>query len=319
MNRIGQVSRKLRKLYGQKRLFKAITAKLLFYSGLGRFFRFSVRNMRLRLFPSEMAREAWMRPASYRGEDGAFLKRVLKPGDLVVDVGANIGLITIEAGGLVGPAGRVISIEPNPRIGSYLKKNIHLNRLKNVMVLQTALGKEKGVARFWCARDDDRSHIVRKGGIAVPITTLDEVMQAEPGRPIDLLKIDVEGFEMAVLEGASQTLRRTRWLYLEINARNYAQFGYTVENVMRLLDSYGFETFVSGHDGNWAGTRGRIGPEADVNLIGRRPWELVLLGSPFPLPALSPRERAGVGKPDPRNAAGAQKQICARSRCKSNR
>jgi len=249
-------------------LLRKLVAKFLFLSRIGHFLTFKFQGSRFGFFPSEMTHEAWKRPATYRGSDWAFLEKVLKPGNLVVDVGSNIGMLSIRAATLVGPSGRVIAIEPNPRIASYSKKNIQLNGLKNVTVMQTALGAEVGTTAFNCDRCDDLSRVVADGGIKIPITTLDKIMEAEPGRQIDLLKIDVEGYELIVLAGARESLRRTQWLYIEVDAQNYAHYGQSVETVTTLLDQHGFDAFICDDSGEWREVKGTI--SEPVNLIGKK-------------------------------------------------
>jgi len=258
---------KLRTLRRDKQLLRALTCKFLFHTGIGRFLTFKVQGMRLRFFHSEMTYEAWKCPGRYRTEDAAFLEKVLRPGGLVVDVGANVGMISIQAAKLIGPSGRVIAIEPNPRIAAFCKENIELNRLDNVTVMQTALGEQVGTIGFNCDRCDDRSRVVNEGGTRVPLTTLDKIMEAHPKTVIDLLKIDVEGYELTVLGGAREALRRTRWLYIEADAPNYAQYGKSVKDVTALLDTQGFDIFISYEQGNWQEVNGAL-PES-VNLIGR--------------------------------------------------
>ena len=264
---MNRVYNKVRELSRNGQLMRALSYKCLAETGASRFWSFKVRDIQLRLFKSEMTYEAWKCPSSYRLADEVFLKRVLKPGGMVVDVGANIGMIAMQAAKLVGPSGRVIAIEPNPRILAYCEGNIRLNHLKNVTVFQTALGDQVGNVSFHCDRADDCSRVISEGGITVPITTLDKLMGNEPEDKIDLLKIDVEGFELSVLAGAQQTLRKTRWLYIEVDAGNYSHYGKTVDGVTALLDANGFDTFVSDDQGNWQEMKGRI--TESVNLIGR--------------------------------------------------
>ena len=258
---------KIRKLQGEKLLFRVAICKLLFKSRLGRLVSFHFQGIRLRLFPSEMTYEAWKHPATYRSADRVFLERVLKPGDLVIDVGANIGVISIQSAKIAGPSGRVIAIEPNRRIGQYCLHNLRLNRLNNVTILQTALGNNVGSTSFNCDKCDDRSRVVADGGVNVPITTLDEIAESVPDRKINLLKIDVEGFELAVLRGARHSLQRTEWLYIEVDSENYAKYGNKPEDVITFLRQCGFDCFFSDGQGPWREVNGPL--SNTINLIGK--------------------------------------------------
>lgn len=276
--------RRLSQLRKEKQLARVLSYKFLVHTGIGRFFSFRSQGLRLRLLSSEMTYESWKTPANYRSDDKAFLERVLRPGDFVVDAGANIGLISMQSAKLVGNSGHVIAIEPNPRIAPILEANLHLNQLRNVTVIQTALGAKDGVTSFACDKCDDRSRVIAEGGISVPIKMLDTIIKTQPARTIKLLKIDVEGYELMVLEGAEESLKRTEWLYIEVDAPNYSRYDKTTGHVTELLDSYGFDTFVSDEAGNWTRTNG--GFSRSVNLIGKKRGNLP---TPELASALSPR------------------------------
>jgi FkbM family methyltransferase len=266
---MNNIIQKLSQLHRNGQLARTLFYKLLSKSGIGRLFSFTTQDIRLRLVSSDMTFEAFKTPRNYRTGDKRFLEQVLKPGGLVVDVGANIGMISIRSAKLVGPTGRVIAIEPNPNIAPFCKENIRLNGLENVTVFQTALGAKEGVTSFNCDKSDDCSRVTDKGGIEVPITLLDKVMEIEPTREIDLLKVDVEGYEFVVLEGAVKSLARTRLIYIEVDAANYAVFGRRTGEMIELLNSHGFDTFVSDDEtGKWSEIKGAI--TGSVNVIGKK-------------------------------------------------
>jgi FkbM family methyltransferase len=273
--------KKISKLSKEGQLTRTFIYKILMKIGIGRLFSFTTQGLRLRLFPSDMTFEAWKSPDNYRTGDKKFLEQVLKPGGLVVDVGANIGMISIRSAKLVGNSGRVIAIEPNPNIAPFCKENIWLNGVKNVTVFQTALGAHEGMTSFNCDRSDDCSRVIEKGGVEVPITLLDKVMEMEPTREIDLLKVDVEGYEFVVLEGAVKSLKRTRLIYIEVDAANYSHYGRRTEEMIDLLNSHGFDTFVSDEDGKWSEVTGTI--TGSVNVIGKKRSERAAKDSPSPV------------------------------------
>ena len=271
------IIRSLSKLQQNGQLGRALVYKFLIHTRLGSFFSFTTQGVRLKLFPSDMTFEAWKSPSDYRSPDKAFLEHVLKPGALVIDVGANIGMISIRSAKLVGDSGKVIAIEPNPKIAPLCRANIELNGLKNVTVIQTALGAHEGTISFNCDPCDDCSRVVEQGGVTVPITTLDKIMQAEAGRAIDLLKIDVEGYELVVLEGAPECLKRTRLLYIEVDAKNYLHYGKKTGDMAAVLEANGFDTFVCDENGeNWREVKD-ITSES-FNLIGKRRAEIPTTG-----------------------------------------
>ena len=141
-------------------------------------------------------------------------------GDVVVDVGANIGEYTLITAKLVGIEGKVIAIEPHPESYSLLRKNIEINRLSNVIALQVALSdkdyQEVKLAEPEIAgvRYPVRASIVNTRNVKryflVKALTLDTLINKLSLKRIDVLKIDVEGAEILVLKGAINTLRRLR-------------------------------------------------------------------------------------------------------------
>lgn len=191
--------------------------------------------VRLRLYPSALSEAYWMDPSA-RADDHTFLERFIRPGDTVVDVGANIGALTVQASSLVGGAGRVISIEAHPNTYRFLAGNLRLNRCSNVTALNVAVGAAPGVVTFSDLRSDDENR-VSHSGVMVPMDTLDRLLS---GIPVSLLKIDVEGYEKFVLEGAVATLRSTACVYFESFDRHFAEYGYQTADVLKLLTDAGF-------------------------------------------------------------------------------
>lgn len=142
-----------------------------------------------------------------------FVTAVLQPGACFVDVGANVGYYSILAGKRVGSAGKVHAFEPVPRLRCQLERNIEMNGLHNVTAHESAVWREEGEVSFYETSLAENSGIssVLPGPAraAVPrkvgATTLDGVA-GRIGRRIDLIKIDVEGGELAVLEGGPKLL-----------------------------------------------------------------------------------------------------------------
>jgi FkbM family methyltransferase len=149
---------------------------------------------------------------NFRAEEERFLRAALRPGETVIDAGANIGSTALACAVVVGSSGRVVAIEPHPRIFTYLKLNISRNAAYHVEAIQCALGRESGVVHFSDRRSDDQNSIASNGQIKVPIERLDDI--APEGR-ISLLKVDVEGYEYHVFKGAENTLARTDMVYFE--------------------------------------------------------------------------------------------------------
>jgi FkbM family methyltransferase len=149
--------------------------------------------------------------------DGAFeasevaeLCRLSRPGTTVVDAGANVGVFTIPLARSVGEQGRVLAFEPTEDTAVRLRANVRRNLLTNVEISQSALGAERRRMTL-NVQPDGAFNSLEAGssgsGPIVEVERLDDVWEGA-GRPaVSVVKIDVEGFELEVLEGAQALLR----------------------------------------------------------------------------------------------------------------
>jgi len=152
-----------------------------------------------------------------------------------IDVGANIGLYSLALSTLA-PDGRVYAFEPSPSAFSYLGKNLRANRTANAEASQLALGRSQGTVTFHdfsffsagSFSSDDGSLLTSDSygstSFEAPVTTLDAFVTERGVQRVDFVKIDVEGAELAVLDGAAETLAKNRpTVVLEFNS-----FGFTI-------------------------------------------------------------------------------------------
>lgn len=130
----------------------------------------------------------------------------VRPGQVVYDIGANVGFYTLLASVLVGPTGRVLAFEPLPRNVDYLRTHMRLNHCDNVAVVMAAVSDTTGTARFDGSGDSSMAHLATEGALAVETVTLDQMVFTRGEPPPQVLKIDVEGAEVAVLQGGRQTI-----------------------------------------------------------------------------------------------------------------
>ena len=149
-----------------------------------------------------------------------LFRRLLQSGDVVIDVGANIGTHTLALAKLVGPTGLVYSFEPQQEIYDILRTNIAANGLKNVTTYRAAAGATDGSCYIpkvdYGVVNNFGLIAVGDGEIEVPQMTIDGLQLHK----LDLIKIDVEGTEAEVLTGAASTIARSRpILYVENNNR----------------------------------------------------------------------------------------------------
>lgn len=179
------------------------------------------------------------------------LAELIEPGQTVYDVGANIGFFTILCSRLVGPQGKVYAFEPVPENVVTLCHNIALNKLTNVIVVEQALSASTGTAEMfvspWSAfhslnvdgASKRENHGPDGGQITVATVALDEFVQGDGISAPDLIKLDVEGAELLVVEGMRETLRSVQPLLLvEVHDTNreYAEFVDSIDYSVRVID-----------------------------------------------------------------------------------
>jgi FkbM family methyltransferase len=232
----------LRVLMSHPKKTKFLMAYLLAKTRLSQLLLIRRERYVMRFYPTALSRSCWVYADERRSHERLF-RACLRPGDVMVDVGANIGTHTLEAASLVGPGGRVYAMEAHPRTYRFLAANIRLNQFGNVVTFNTAVGCENGSITFTDSHYDDMNRVDERGqGIEVPMRRLDDLLSEEP-RPIRLLKIDVEGYEKFVLAGASDTLAQTEAIFIEMEPENFQVFGYGNEDVAETLSSRGFRLY----------------------------------------------------------------------------
>jgi len=174
-------------------------------------------------------------------EDMAFVLHFLKPNDLFVDIGANVGSYTVLASGV--KKAHTIAIEPIPITFDHLLNNIAINKIENIVTaLNIGLGAKQDKLRF-TASLDAVNHVVAEfetieQSIEVKVDTLDSVLSEK--QPL-LLKIDVEGFETEVLKGAEKTLqsKELKAIIIELNGSG-TRYGYDENAIHQKLLEYGY-------------------------------------------------------------------------------
>lgn len=168
------------------------------------------------------------------GDVHDFIVDTLGPGDIFIDVGANIGYYSILASKLVGVNGRVFAVEPIPSTAGVLRFNLKINSLRNVVVVEKAgyftQGRLKMSIPF---KEFGSASILRKGGVEVYVEAvpLDDLFNDIPY--VKLLKLDVEGSEYEVLKGLNKTLNHTECVVLELSRR--------ADDCLKLLREHGFK------------------------------------------------------------------------------
>lgn len=146
---------------------------------------------------------------TYEPEQTAQFVRWIGPGATVIDVGAHVGYYTLLASMLAGEKGSVWAFEPEPTNAAFLRQHMYLNHCSNVHVEELAVSNATGRARFICGKGSGTGHLDVGGDMEVRTIRLSEFCE-ERGINPDALKIDVEGAEVDVLEGAREVIARSR-------------------------------------------------------------------------------------------------------------
>jgi len=176
---------------------------------------------------SESARDIAF--GTYEHDTVQIFQKLVKPGMTVIDVGAHVGFYTLLAARLVGTNGRVYAFEPNPEVYNILVRNIQINGYREIVrAVPKGVSNEKRTVSLYVSRErsDEASFYSQESAdntcIEVETVSLDEFFADEGWPKVDLVKIDVEGAEVEVLEGMRELTRRSKDLKLivEFNPKN---------------------------------------------------------------------------------------------------
>lgn len=173
-----------------------------------------------------------------------FLKKVIRKDDILVDVGANCGAITLLAGSLINQ-GKIYAFEPSPDVHMRLKNNINANpQLKKIVkVFHYGLGRNKRQG-FYYEDPHYRGNgaLQTEGKVTVEIISLDEWVFLEKLEKIDLIKIDVEGMEYDVLLGGKAVLEKYQpIIYFETLPIFFQTTSYTIKTIYEFLAALGYK------------------------------------------------------------------------------
>jgi FkbM family methyltransferase len=192
----------------------------------------------------------------YEPQETQLASRLVRAGDVFVDVGANWGYFALAAAHWVGPSGRVLAFEPEPRLFDLLSANLRINGLAWVEAHRRAVAAERGTLRFsaFVTGSDNwgRSHSVASGAAAdfeSDAVALDDVLDDAGIDRVQLTKIDVEGGEIDVLTGMRRGLQsgRYRYLLVECHPDLLAQRGHDEAAALRPLVEAGYRLWAIVH------------------------------------------------------------------------
>lgn len=213
---------------------------------------------------------------SFEAAECASIQKLLRPGMIVLDIGAHQGFYTLFASSLVGKKGRVFAFEPSPRERRALRLNIVINFRRNVSIQPLALGDQESeadlhiVSKYNTGCNSLRPPAVPESTFTetVKVGTLDNWLAREKIDRVDFMKIDVEGAELSVLKGAHESLmRRPRpIIQAEVEDVRTKPWGYRAQEIVAFLNALEYEWFQPELDGRLA----PIAPEREevpANLV----------------------------------------------------
>jgi FkbM family methyltransferase len=221
---------------------------------------------------TELAHLHYVRELLEHGREQTFVQLLVEavpPGGVVVEGGAHLGFVTVHAAQAGGPAGRVITFEPNPTVLDVLRENLTANGVaERVEVVPKALGEGAGRTRFYVSAGGEMSSLFAPPVASVPVEV--EIVRADEvvSGPVDVVKLDIEGGELAALRGMEGLFdaAQPHALFLECNPELLERAGTSREDLLAWLAAHGYEV-------EWIDeARGRTAPltepwtEAYVNL-----------------------------------------------------
>ena len=178
-----------------------------------------------------------------------FLKQIIKNGDTVLDLGANIGVYTLIFAKLVGKSGHVFAFEPDPTNFEILSKNVKENKHENVTLVQKAVSEKNDKIKLFVSKRNHASHRIfdskeKRNSIEVDVITLDTYFKNFKN-PINFIKMDVEGVEGATLLGASNIIKNSKDLVImmEYFPKWIRKYGMNPEEILNSLIEKKFKLF----------------------------------------------------------------------------
>lgn len=195
----------------------------------------------------------WLR-GEFEPELGSCYRKTLRDGATVLDIGANIGAHTLPLAKAVGPRGKVVAVEATEYAVHKLRRNLQLNPelaartrcMHSILVADSKQPTEQAIASSWPLEGDEAVHPTLGGALrsigAATVLTVDELVAKEALDKIALIKMDVDGHELGVLQGARHTLNRQHPPIL-MELAPYCHTPGEFEEIIRLLTGHGYRFF----------------------------------------------------------------------------
>ena len=194
------------------------------------------------------------------------MSQLVGRGSTFFDIGAQAGFHTLLASELVGPGGHVYAFEPLPRNLIYLNKHIALNHLSNVSVIAAAVADRSGTAGFDASPGYLTARLSTKGPLQVSTVCLDDLVSRQEVPVPYLMKIDTEGAELRVLNGARKLLSQRRpMIFLDTHSYIGPEFKHIHRECFDFLKAMGYDVIGTGDPLADAHELIAVSPDARVN------------------------------------------------------
>jgi FkbM family methyltransferase len=204
------------------------------------------------------------------------LKRYAPSGALVFDVGANVGFFSLKFARWVGDNGRVVAVEPESVNFSELTRRIAADGLEKRIIAHRAVAdRTTGEVRLAVNRNHPGDHKIGAEGVATAAVTIDQLARIE-GRPVSLIKIDVQGAELRVLAGAEAVLATDRpALFVEVDSSALEHFNASVGELLDFLRCRGYVPHTLGSRGATTLTRAML----DVQIAAKGYTDILFIAT----------------------------------------
>jgi len=187
--------------------------------------------------------------------DGVFeskltqiVSHLIKEGDIVLDIGANIGYYSVSFSKLVGKNGKVICFEPTQYYSRILKMNLEINGISNAEIIKYGLSNKKQELEIFIGNSTASLHnpgnLLNETKEGIKLTTLNDFIKDNPLQRIDLIKVDIDGHEPLFFEGAWNVLNKyDPIIVLEVSHLHYFNAGFTAWDFYKLLKERGYNIY----------------------------------------------------------------------------
>lgn len=237
---------------GKTKLFSKLREKLLRHNGSSKLITKRVKSVRdiSFLYTASIANVAKAKSDGIETELLLRIREILNSdNNTVIDVGASYGYLTLVLANSVAIKGKVIALEAHPEIARILNSNIEQNNLKNVVCINTAVSDRNGEVELNLFHETSNILPVYpssyKSTIRISATTIDEIVKKVKIKTIHIIKIDVDGYELNVLKGAENTIKKYQPIIVCESNQNIDVARYLIDYGYQLYDIHGTSIYAS--------------------------------------------------------------------------